>query len=258
MEQGLDIIKYFAGMALALAVFTLLNHRRSVLRAEERGEDPPGGWDLAWNLFKPMAAFGLGCAAALLFATASLKPGQGWEGLVAIAGTLLVGLLVFAIAWAMLAVLGGGGPLVQAVLAAIVVAVVWAGLAGPLLQGPQAQKQAQAERSKTSIPHGPLGVAPRQLQVVPEGESLRVSNLAEQALVVSLARVLPREGQGYERCALSVEQRTGPNFQPEVNYRETVTFSSACAARFSAAPLEFRVLFPGGKILYMSDSAFLP
>lgn len=253
--------EYIRNLVMTALVFTGVGwarHRHAVRKAEDRGEDPPGMWDLAWQLIVPVAALGIGYAAGLTYLTVMFVPGPDWSGLFHIVGAYVVGFIAAGMAWLLLAVLGAaGGPGVQVVLLVVAAVVVLVGLR-PLL-GESMPGEAKAESRMLGYRHAPEGVVPWLLNVSSEGELLRVGNRTEQALFVVARRVLRQEGRGYERCPMGVEQNDRVfNFRPEVAYAQAVMFTFKCDPRFRDAPVEYSIFDWQGKTLFMSDSAFLP
>lgn len=276
-----DITEYVATMALALAFWSFLNHQRAVRRAREDGGEVPGLGDLAWRVVAPIAALGVGFAAGLTYLATTFKPGEGWGGLVHFGAAYVVGFLAAGMTWLLLVVVGGaGGPFVQGILVLAAAVVVWVGVVQPLgmTRGislthfmPQAPSVPRYEPPPKVLDYERAGegVVPAHIiDVSGAGASRQVGNRTGQALLVTVNKVLRREGSsGYDRCLMAVEhvdtsrprssmRAIDLEFKPEVAPGASVLFASSCELRFHHAPLEFRIETAQGKTLFMSDTAF--
>jgi hypothetical protein len=115
-----------------------------------------------------------------------------------------------------------------------------------------------AELRQNASTHGPPGMVPPMLLVNDTAREVEVTNTTGEWLVVALARVRQGSQGDWLACPLLTVGEISAYYRFSIGPSHTTRYAPVpeCGAEFDAAPLEFRVGDPYGKVGWWSDSAF--
>jgi hypothetical protein len=131
-------------------------------------------------------------------------------------------------------------------------------------QAYQIKFNAWLENMKKTGQHGPPGVVPPMLSVQDQGTTVKVMNILDKEIVITLARVRqdPTAPGGWKGCGMYTDSPPGMGggrfYHYTLSPKDHLTFSTHenCASAFLETPIEYRVGRRAGDIGWWSNSAF--